>query len=90
MIYNMQLVCDQFKALQHSNPELFKNPNPAIAKMVETIDSIAQDSDVLMGVTDELLQFFNEVLEVIRLESGQLDYKVSSFNLYDVVEGHLR
>ena len=55
-------------------------------QVIETIDSIAHDSDVLMGVTDELLQFFNEVLEVIRLESGQLDYKVSSFNVREVME----
>ena len=86
MIYNMQLVCDQFKELQKSHPDVFKNSNPAISKMVETIESIAHDSDVLMGVTDELLQFFNEILEVIRLESGQLDYKVSSFHVRELVE----
>ena len=86
MIYNMQQVCDQFKELQKSHPDVFKNSNPAILKAIETIDSIAHDSDVLMGVTDELLQFFNEILEVIRLESGQLDYKVSSFHVRELVE----
>jgi two-component system aerobic respiration control sensor histidine kinase ArcB len=85
MIYDMLMVCNKFKALQEKNPAMLNDSDPMMSKVMETIHTIAQESNTLMNVTDELLQFFNEVLEVIRLESGQLDYKTSSFNLHELV-----
>lgn len=49
------------------------------------IKTIQQDSSILRRSTDELLQFCNEILEVVRLESGKFDTNAEAFNLTDLL-----
>jgi len=41
---------------------------------------------LLIISTDELLQLCNEVLEIIRLDSGKMDEKTGAFHLHDLVQ----
>ncbi len=45
------------------------------------IDTVKRDGSHLMHATDELLQLCNEILEVVRLESGKLEDNEDTFEL---------
>ncbi|MCP4474039.1 MAG: response regulator, partial [Gammaproteobacteria bacterium] len=52
----------------------------------ELVDSAYQDNSLLMATTNELLILFNDVLEVICLESGQSKQTVESFAIRECLE----
>lgn len=56
----------------------------------ETLDQLAtdaqEDSTMLMAATHELLNLCNEILEVVKLESGQTTGKVEAFSLQKMLE----
>ncbi len=55
-------------------------------KIVQTVN---QDSHLLMGATDELLSLSNEILEMVRLESGKPSEGIESFNIRELVEHNI-
>lgn len=59
----------------------------ALLKLLDVLMThVENDSDILMGSTDQLLQLCNETLEVTRLEGGISDQPPESFDLHDLVQ----
>ena len=81
MIQDMLNTADQAKP-SSDNIKLPQN-STALQNIVETVQ---RDGQYLMGATDELLQLCNEILEVVRLESGKSANHLESFNLKEVIE----
>lgn len=50
---------------------------------------IKNDSDILLGAVDQLLQLCNEILEVTRLDGGISDQPPESFDLHDLVQSNV-
>ena len=50
---------------------------------------IREDGELLIGATDELLQLLNEILEVVKVESGKMTVEPESFALAELVERNL-
>ncbi len=63
--------------------------NNAATTLTSLIKTIQQDSNILMGSTDELLQFCNEILEIVRLESGKLDSNLEAFSVREMIEHNI-
>ena len=53
------------------------------------VDTVQEDSQLLIGATDELLELCNEILETVRLESGHSPEEPESFNLDDLVKHNI-
>ncbi len=53
------------------------------------VDTVQEDSQLLIGATDELLELCNEILETMRLESGHIPEEAESFNLEDLVKRNI-
>ncbi|MBA2657639.1 MAG: PAS domain-containing protein [Tatlockia sp.] len=53
------------------------------------VDTVQEDSQLLIGATDELLELCNEILETMRLESGYRPEKPESFCLQDLVKRNI-
>jgi len=51
----------------------------------EVVNLIQKDGKLLIGATDELLQLCNEILEVVRLESGKFENNVESFDIHSLI-----
>lgn len=49
------------------------------------IKKIQEEGGLLLGCADELLQFLNEILETMRLDSGKLSEEAKSFNLRELL-----
>ncbi|AAO90323.2 PAS domain-containing hybrid sensor histidine kinase/response regulator [Coxiella burnetii] len=56
------------------------------ASILNVIETVQRDSELLMGATDELLQLCNEILEVIRLESGKESEQSEAFDLRELIK----
>lgn len=63
--------------------------NDHLALMDKLIKIVHQDSQMLMGAADELLNLFNEILEMVRLESGKPSEDTESFNLRELIEHNI-
>lgn len=84
MIQDMLNTADQAKvSLNEEN--VFKDTQT----LKNVIETITRDGNYLMGATDELLQLCNEILEVVRLESGKLENNVEAFNLQELVQHNI-
>ena len=76
MVQDMMQAADTAKKSDEPIEKILNN-------LTQTID---EDGAILMSATDELLQFFNEVIDVVRLESGHLDVaSLESFSLQELV-----
>ena len=70
----------------------FLNNNAASSKegLVKLLRGLAthvkNDSDILMGAVDQLLQLCNEILELTRLDGGMSEQAAESFDLLDLVQ----
>jgi PAS domain S-box-containing protein len=53
------------------------------------VDTVQEDSQLLIGATDELLELCNEILETMRLESGHSPEETESFNFQDLVKRNI-
>jgi PAS domain S-box-containing protein len=53
------------------------------------VDTVQEDSQLLIGATDELLELCNEILETMRLESGHRPEDAESFNLQSLVKHNI-
>ncbi len=53
------------------------------------VETVQEDSQLLIGATDELLALCNEILETMRLESGHRPEEPESFNLQDLVKRNI-
>ncbi len=66
----------------HTQKDLF-------SLLSEVVSTLKSDGDVLMDATDELLQLCNEILEVIRLESGKMVDESESFNIRELLQHNI-
>ncbi len=53
------------------------------------VDTVQEDSQLLIGATDELLELCNEILETMRLESGHSPEEAESFSLEALVKRNI-
>nr|MBA2650994.1 PAS domain-containing protein [Tatlockia sp.] len=60
--------------------------NKYLPLLRQLVDTVQEDSQLLIGATDELLELCNEILETMRLESGHRPEEAESFNLQDLVK----
>lgn len=63
--------------------EAKSSSNSPIPNIVEIV---SRDAELLMGATYELLQLCNEILEVVRLESGKKAERLESFDLRELIQ----
>ena len=50
---------------------------------------IREDGELLIGATDELLQLLNEIIEIVKIESGKMMVEPESFDLAELVERNI-
>jgi two-component system aerobic respiration control sensor histidine kinase ArcB len=84
------LAQDTRKTLQLPSPGksiIIEENQSALLRHV--IDRVEEDSQLLMGATDELLGLLNEILETMRLDSGKISTQVTSFNLGELVKHNI-
>ncbi|MBA2656447.1 MAG: PAS domain-containing protein [Tatlockia sp.] len=55
----------------------------------QVVNTIQEDSQLLMGATDELLELCNEILETMSLESGHRLAEAESFNLHELIRHNI-
>jgi len=86
MVQDMLNMADQTKSsLQKEQASATASPksSPLLTNIIETVE---RDGQFLIAATDELLQLCNEILEVVRLESGAPTERLESFNLHEIVQ----
>lgn len=91
MTLEMLNVADDIQSsLEHASIE---NSTPTEKKYLsllnQIIETVQDDTQLLMGATDELLQLCNEILETISLEYGKSTEQVESFNLRELIEHNI-
>lgn len=65
------------------------SPKTYLPLLKEITETVQEDSQLLIGATDQLLELCNEILETMRLESGHRPEEVESFNLRDLVKHNI-
>lgn len=80
------MVQDMLNTADHAEASLAtKNSLKDASVLRNMIETVQRDGYYLMGATDELLQLCNEILEVVRLESGKLEDNVESFDIHSLI-----
>ncbi len=74
---------------QSSSQEKTAPPDKYFTLLKHIVDTVQEDSQLLIGATDELLELCNEILETMRLESGHIPEEAESFNLEDLVKRNI-
>ncbi len=59
--------------------------NKQFDELADALNDIKENSSLVIGATNELLNLSNEILEVMRLESGNLEKKVEVFDVRKIV-----
>lgn len=57
--------------------------------LTDVVESVQRNGELIMTATDELLQLCNEILEVVRLESGKYTEILESFNLHELIQHNM-
>lgn len=60
-----------------------------LSLLTEIIKKVQENSHLLIGAADELLQLLNEILETMRLESGSAPEQTEAFNLRELVNHNI-
>nr|MBA2650639.1 PAS domain-containing protein [Tatlockia sp.] len=63
--------------------------NKYLPLLRQIVDTVQEDSQLLIGATDELLELCNEILETMQLESGHCPEEAESFNLHDLIKHNI-
>ncbi|MBA3535522.1 MAG: response regulator [Tatlockia sp.] len=91
MTQEMYNVADDIRPmLEHSSPnekEVSEDKYLPMLKLI--VNTVQEDSQLLIGATDELLELCNEILETMRLESGHGPEDAESFNLQTLVKHNI-
>nr|MBA2650883.1 PAS domain-containing protein [Tatlockia sp.] len=81
---------DMQPILEHASSDEKIGPQDKYLPLLRSIvDKVQEDSQLLIGATDELLELCNEILETMQLESGHCPEEVESFNLYDLIKHNI-
>lgn len=65
------------------------SPDHYLYLLKHLVDIVQEDSQLLIGATDELLELCNEILETMRLESGHRPEEPESFNLQELIKRNI-
>ncbi len=84
MMQDMLNTADQAKS-SLSDKNTLQDPS-TLKKLIETVQ---RDNNYLMTATEELLQLCNEVLEAVRLESGEVSDNAVSFCLQNIMQHNI-
>ncbi len=81
MVQDMLDAADSVQVVLESHD--LKETKQALGRFLETVQN---DSSYLKGAADELLQLCNEVLEVVKLESGYQEGNSETFDFFTLIE----
>ncbi|MBA2651053.1 MAG: PAS domain-containing sensor histidine kinase [Tatlockia sp.] len=74
---------------QATGDEKAASQNNYFTLLKHIVETVQEDSQLLIGATDELLELCNEILETMRLESGHKPIDAESFNLQDLIKRNI-
>ncbi|MDF1654836.1 MAG: response regulator [Coxiellaceae bacterium] len=84
------LVQDMLNAAQQAEASLHKKRISKHSVILrDIIDTVRRDGDCLMVATGELLDLCNEILEVVRVESGKDDASKESFDIHSLIKHNI-
>ncbi|MBA2655474.1 MAG: response regulator [Tatlockia sp.] len=89
MTQEMFNVADDIRPLLEQEDEKALSNDKYFTLLKHIVNTVQEDSQLLIGATDELLELCNEILETMRLESGQTPEEGESFNLEDLVKRNI-
>ncbi len=71
---------------QLDKPEFLSNPKKILNALIEETEHTA---NMGLNATQQLLQLLNEILEVVKIESGKVEVKVESFDIRALVQKNI-
>ncbi|STX41837.1 sensory box histidine kinase/response regulator [Legionella donaldsonii] len=91
MSQEMFNIADNARSFLQQTPEEanLATPQTFFSLLKEITETVQEDTQLLIGATDQLLELCNEILETMRLESGHRPEEVESFNLRDLVKHNI-